>query len=106
MHTPMARLTMTVLLASFSLGILGCREAKQEREMVEEALDIMISMPEKTRVVADLAAIRREIELYRVHHNGSYPSSLKDLPLNLHYPDEYNYDPRTGKVSSTHYPTL
>lgn len=74
--------------------------------MVEEALDIMITMPERTRVIADLAAIRREIELYRIDHEGAHPPSLKELDLTLHYPDEYKYDPTTGKVSSINYPTL
>ncbi len=99
-------LLLTFLLVFFlglTSGPLGCSKAREE---LEEAVEPLMKLPEKTRVKVDLINARRSLEFYKVDHEGKYPSSLKELQLDLHYPDEYDYDPTTGKVKSKNYPSM
>lgn len=82
---------------------LACQE---EKETIDKYGRALMAGPEKAKVTVDLSKIRPALEVYRIEHEGKYPLRLKDLKLELHYPDEYVYDPRTGKVKSKNYPLL
>lgn len=86
-----------------SSGILGCSKARKE---LEETVEPIMALPEKTRVKVDLLNIRRAIEFYKADKEGKIPGSLEELKLNLHYPGEYEYDVTTGKVKSKNYPDM
>ncbi len=94
---------MAVLLVASILLPLACRE---EKETIDKYGRALMAAPEKAKVTADLSKIRPALEVYRMDHDGKYPPTLKDLNLELHYPDEYTYNPRTGKVKSNSYPFL
>jgi len=94
-----------LLVMAFALPFLhGCKETKED---LQEYSDAVMTMPEKARVLSDLTRIRHALELYKVHHEDAYPSSIAELNLEkLYYEDEYEYDSSTGKVHSKTYPTL
>jgi hypothetical protein len=91
------------ILLGFFLGPLGCSKAREE---LEEAVEPVMVLPERTKVKVDLLALRKAVQFYHVDHDGNYPSNLKELKLDLHYPDEYTYDSTTGKVKSKNYPGM
>jgi hypothetical protein len=97
---------IALLLASVFVlpGLQGCKETKED---LEEYGDAVMTMPDKARVLSDLTRIRRALQLYKLDHEDTYPSSISDLNLEkLYYTDEYDYDSSTGKVRSKTYPTL
>jgi len=94
---------LATLLALWFLLPLACRE---EKEIIDKYGQAVLSTPEKARVTVDLSKIRTALEAYRIEHDEEYPPNIKDLNLDLYYPDEYTYDPRTGKVQSKQYPLL
>ena len=99
-------LLLTFLLVSFlglTSGSLGCSKAREE---LEETIEPVMKLPSKTRVKVDLMNIRRALDFYKVDREGKYPNSLKELQLDLHYPDEYKYNSTTGKVKSKIYPNM
>jgi len=94
---------LATVLSLWSLLPLACRE---EKEVIDKYGQAVLSAPEKARVTVDLSKIRAALEVYRIEHDEEYPPSIKDLNLDLYYPHEYTYDPRTGKVQSKQYPLL
>jgi hypothetical protein len=96
-------LLLFAVLLGFTSGPLGCSKAREE---LEETVEPLMVLPERTKVRVDLLTIRKAVEFYQVDHDGKYPSNLKELKLDLHYPDEYTYDPTKGKVKSKNYPGM
>lgn len=93
--------TVAVFLVVSVLVPVACQE---EKETIDEYGRALMAGPEKAKVTVDLSKIRPALEAYRMDHDGKYPPNLKDLKLELHYPDEYVYNPTTGKVRSKNYP--
>lgn len=64
------------------------------------------AVPDKVKVIVDLGAVRGAIRAYGTEHNGSFPASLEDVPLEgrLNYPKDLEYDAATGTVRSRSYP--
>ena len=82
---------------------MGCSKAREE---LEETVEPVMVIPERTKVKVDLISIRQAIEFYKIDHEGNPPQSLKELKLTLYYPDEYEYNPGSGKVKSKNYPSM
>ncbi len=99
---------MNKLVIFFLLTILitvFCEQAKKEKEEVEKTATTVMTLPARTKVKVDLINIRKAIQFYQAKH-GSWPSSIKELKLDLYYPDEYEYDSTTRTVKSKSYPKL
>ena len=94
---------LVLLLTLSFLFSLACQE---EKETIKDYGKTLMTAAERAKVTVDLSKIRLALELYRIQHDGKYPPSLKNLELDLHYPGEYTYDPKTGKVKSKQYPRL
>ena len=88
---------------------LGCKKAKdatiETKTITKEYAKGLAAVPSKTRTVAELASLRRAIEMYKVK-NEKYPERLSDLPIEVKDINEYEYDSQTGKVKSRFYPNL
>lgn len=97
------------MFLTFTLVTSGCgkgKEAAQETEtVVKEYSNAVTKAPSKTKVLTELASIRKAIKMYKVE-NEKYPEELSDLPVKIKEPEEYKYNPETGKVKSKFYPNL
>lgn len=94
------------LVLPLTLSLLFSLACQEEKETIKDYGKTIMTAPERAKVTVDLLKIRPALEIYRIKHDGKYPPSLKELGLDLYYPDEYSYDPRTGKVKSKQYSRL
>ena len=81
---------MNKLVIFFLLTILitvSCEQAKKEKEEVEKTATTVMTLPARTKVKVDLINIRKAIQFYQAKH-GNWPSSIKELKLDLYYPDD------------------
>lgn len=62
-------------------------------------------VPNKTRVLTELASLRQMIWMYQLEE-GEFPESLSDLSVKVKDINEYEYDSEKGKVTSKYYPKL
>jgi hypothetical protein len=87
----------------------GCKKAKdaviETKTVTKEYAKGMAKVPSKTRVVTELASLRQAIKMYKVEHEN-FPESLSDLSVKVKDINAYEYNPKTGKVTSKYYPTL
>ena len=100
------KLHLAVLLFFFfglTFEFLGCSKAREE---LEETIEPLMALPERTKVRVDLLTTRKAIEFYKVDNDGELPENLKELQLDLYYPGEYDYDSTTGKLKSKNYPGM
>lgn len=64
------------------------------------------SLPDRTRVQLDLAALREAIKVWHGEHGG-WPASLSEVSVEgLSYPADLRYDAASGTVRSETYPSL
>jgi len=95
-------LLFTLMLA---LSLASCKPAEEANETIKEGTKTVVTQPDRARVLSDVAIIRQTIEAYHATNN-SYPQDLKSLNLALNFPDDFIYDPATGKVQNKTFPNL
>ena len=87
----------------------GCKKVKdattETKTVTKEYTKGVAAVPSKTRVVTDLASLRRAIKMYKVE-NEKFPESLSDLRVKIKDVHEYEYNSQTGKVKSRFYPKM
>lgn len=87
----------------------GCKKVKdatiETKTVTKEYAKGVAAVPGKAKTVAALTEIRHALNMYRVE-NEKYPEKLSDLPLKVINPEQYEYNPETGKIKSKYYPKL
>ncbi len=100
------KLLIFILIIIFLSGCSEGKEAVREADkIVKDYSKGLIEAPKKTEIITEIAAVRKELEIYKID-KGKYPKSLTELQIKIKYPDEYQYDKETGKVKSKNYPNL
>ena len=100
-----------LILLSFIFILLnsGCEKVKEAtietKTVTKEYAKGVAEVPNKTRVVTELASLRQAIKIYQVE-NEKLPESLSDLSVTIKNINEYEYDSEKGIVKSKHYPKL
>lgn len=92
---------MLRIMAVVTLAILigaSCSDDKNPVREYGSTLTGAVKKAEKTKVLADMVAIKSEIMRYKTE-NGAFPQSLNDLNMKEIDPDLYNYNPETGQVA-------
>ena len=87
----------------------GCKKAKdaviETKTVTKEYATGVTKVPDKTKVVTELASLRQAINMYKAE-NGKIPERLSDLPVKVKDIKEYEYNSETGKVTNKYYPNL
>ena len=96
---------LVIILILFSGCSKGKEAVKEADEIVKDYARGLVKVPKKIRILTEIASLRQAVEVYRID-NGQYPDKLTDLTIRIDNPDEYIYDPKTGKLKSKHYPNL
>lgn len=83
--------------------ITGCSD---EQKTASSAAEKALELPDKARVVSDLAKIRAAVNMYNAQ-NGSYPDDLESLKLQTECPlEDYTYDSSDGTVKNIYFSQL
>jgi len=102
----MMKLIVLLILIAFLPGCKQGKEAvKETKKIVKDYSNGLIEAPKKTRIITEIASIRKAINMYRIENN-KYPESLSELSVKIKDTAEYQYNPETGRVKSKHYPEL
>ncbi len=96
-----------IILIIFVILLIGVISSCQnERNIVEDASQKTLELPDKARVTTDLLTLRSVIKQKSAISN-QYPETLEELNLNLNMPiSDYKYDKNTGTVKNKDYPKL
>jgi hypothetical protein len=93
----------------FVFVLSGCKKSKdvviETKTITKEYTKGVAEVPNKTRVLTELASIRQAVKMYKVE-NEKYPESLSDLKVKIRDIEDYDYDSETGKVKSRYYPKM
>ena len=84
------------------LFLSGCRN---ESETLKKGASDTVKQIDRSKALSDLTQVTGVLHSYYAEHQ-SYPSSIKELKLNLYYPNDLDYEPATGKIRSKTYPDL
>ncbi|PIQ28609.1 hypothetical protein COW36_12445 [bacterium (Candidatus Blackallbacteria) CG17_big_fil_post_rev_8_21_14_2_50_48_46] len=98
----MKQLALALLLIS---SLTACKAAEDAQKTIEEGAKLTTGQIDRAKVLSDLTQITGALATYRMQ-NEKYPDSLKDLNLSLNYPQDLEYDAKTGNVRSKTFPDL
>jgi hypothetical protein len=93
-----------ILLLSSTLS--ACKPAQEAQDTVKEGLKVTTDQIDKAKILSDLTLITGAMLTYQMQNEGKNPASIKELKLDLNYPQDLDYDPKTGQVRSKTFPDL
>lgn len=101
---------MKIILASlamlFATSLLACQPAQEAQDTVKEGLKTTTDQIDRAKVLSDLTQVTGALATYRIQNDGKNPGSISDLKLELNYPQDLEYDAKTGNVRSKTFPDL
>lgn len=94
-------------LLALSLGLFLCvgTACYQTAKDAKEGAGQTVGQVDRAKALSDLTLVTEALMTYYTQ-NQKYPKSLKELKLDLYYPEDISYDPETGKTRSKTYPDL
>jgi len=101
----MLRKTCLALLAVLVLAVPACKETKEAQEIIKDGTKTIVTQPDRTRMLTDLAAVKPAIQAFQAQ-NDRFPDSLDELNIKLNFPKDLTYDSGTGEVKSKTFPNL
>lgn len=90
----------------FFSGLTSCKLAKDTSDTAKEGAKTMVQQIDRSKALGDLTTATAALNSYGMQNDGAFPASLDELKLDLYYPEDLVYDPKTGKVHSKTYPNL
>ena len=96
-------LSVMILLSS---TLFACKPAQEAQDTVKNGLKATTDQIDKAKVLSDLTLVTGAMISYQMQNDGKNPASIKDLKLDLNYPQDLEYDPKTGQVRSKTFPDL
>jgi len=100
------RVLVFILPMLFINCLSACDLAKETSDTAKDGAKDVVQQIDRSKALGDLTTITAALNTYGMQHDGAFPASLEELKLNLYYPDDLVYDPKTGKVHSKTYPNL